>query len=493
MVGLGAALALALLASGAAGSPSAAPEGGSTQQNPTVVFTSPGSQTVTLTVCNAQGQCSSKTQTVVVLDPHPAVTALTVTPPQVELGQSVLLDAAASGKPPLSFSWQVLHNGVVVAAVFGAHTTWSSAGAAPGPYSANLVVTNAYGSAGAAAVFTVTPAAAARFYTVPPCRLLDTRILHQPLAGSGPPRTIAVGGVCGVPPAARAVALNLTVVGPTEPGFVAVYPADLAHPTVSSLNFGAGAVRANNAVLPLSSDGTARLAAAATLSRPGSVDLLVDVSGYFATPPGGPPAALEFDARLCPFGFCEFAAGTAIFFSQAFGGAPSEYRYDWTGSGVFTERSPTPIKSHVYASAVGVVTPSVQVASGTSVSTLAGAPMFISSEMPQDLPPAPLVSAVTFAGEVSSSPIDPTITGPHPSYLLAIASPPPNLFGYNVYASKNGAPFQLAAALDPTLLASEPLVVEPFSPPGDSLRILVSAVSFAGEGPASGPISLTHP
>ena len=493
MVGFGASLALALLASGAAGSPPAAPEGGSTQQNPTVVFTSPGSQTVTLTVCNAEGQCSSQTQTVAVLDPRPAVTSATVTPPQVALGQSVLLDAAATGKPPLSFSWQVLHNGVVVAAVFGAHASWSSAGAAPGTYSASLAVANAYGSAGAAAVFSVAPAAGARFYTVAPCRLLDTRILHQPLAGPGPPRTIAVGGFCGVPPAARAVALNLTVVGPTAPGFVSVYPADLAHPTVSSLNFGAGAVRANNAVLPLSSDGTARLAAAATLSPPGSVDLLVDVSGYFASPPDGPPAALEFDARLCPFGFCEFAAGTSIFFSQAFAGTPSEYRYDWTGSGVFTERSPRPIKSHVYTSAVGVVTPVVQVASGASVSTLAGAPMVISAEMPQDLPPAPVVSAATYAGQVTSSPIDPTISGPHPSYLLAIANPPPNLFGYNVYTSKNGAPFQLAAALDPTLPASEPLVVEPFSPPGDSLRILVSAVSFAGEGPVSGPIALTHP
>jgi len=74
----------------------------------------------------------------------------------------------------------------------------------------------------------------------------------------------------------------------------------LGRQRVSWLNFKAGVTRANAGVLPLSTDGTARLAAAASLARPGAVDLLVDVSGYFASPAGGPPAALELQARLCP-------------------------------------------------------------------------------------------------------------------------------------------------------------------------------------------------
>jgi len=470
----------------------ARPESGSTARNPTVVFTAPGPQSVTLTVCNQAGQCSSVTKTVLVLDPRPAVTGFSVTPARLEHGQSVLLDATASGAPPLAYSWQLLHHGVALGTVFGAHVSWPTAGQPLGTYTASLSVTNASGSAAAAAGFSVVAASATRYYTVAPCRALDTRISHQPLLGPGPQQVIAVGGVCGVPVGARAVAANLTAVAPTSPGFLSVYPADFAHPTVSSLNFNAGVTRANSAVLPLSTDGTARLAALASLVRPGSVDLLVDVAGYFASPTGSPPQALEFQARLCPFGFCEFAAGTAIFFSQAFAGTPSEYRYDWTGSGVFSERSPTPIKSHVYASALGVVTPAVQVVAGSVVSTLAQpTPMYITAPIPPELPAAPVVTAASFAGYLSSSPVDPTISGPHPAYQLAIANTPPNLFGYDVYASKNGGPFQLVAALAPAL--SEPLVVDNFSPPTETLRIVVTAVGFAGEGPASAPLALTHP
>ena len=477
----------------APGAGSERPEGTSTEPNPTVVFTTAGPKPVTLKVCDPAGLCSSLTQTVMVLDPRPAVTSFSVTPPRLEQGQSVLLDATGSGQPPLAYTWQLLHNGVALGTLFGAHVTWSTAGQPLGTYTANLAVKNASGSAAGAADFTVVPASATRYFTVAPCRALDTRVSHQALLGQGPPLLIAIGGVCGIPVGARAVAGNLTAVAPTSPGFISVYPADFAHPTVSSLNFNAGVTRANSGVLPLSTDGTGRLAAVASL-KAGSVDLLVDVAGYFASPTGNPPAALEFQARLCPFGFCEFAAGTAVFFSQAFSGTPTEYRYDWTGSGAFTERSPTPIKSHVYPSALGVVTPAVQVVGGSVVSTLAQpTPMYITAAIPSELPAAPVVTAATFVGYVSSSPIDPTITGPHPAYQLAIANTPPNLFGYDVYASKNGGPLQLVAALAPALPPSEPLVVDNFSPATDSLRIVVTAVGFAGEGPASAPIGLTHP
>ena len=507
-VALAAALAAAIGAgSGAAGGPGTGPgagggggggdgpEGGSTQRNPTVVFTSPGPQSVTLTVCNAAGECSSVTKTVLVLDPRPAVGGFSVTPPRLEQGQGVLLDAAGSGAPPLSYSWQVAHDGVVLGTLFGAHAVWPTAGQPLGSYTATVAVTNSFGSAGAAAGFTVVPGSATRYFTVPACRALDTRVSHQALHGPpGPPLVIAVGGVCGVPAGARAVAANLTAVAPTARGFVSVYPSDFAHPTVSSVNFDAGVTRANAGVLPLSTDGTARLAATASMAGAGAVDLVVDVAGYFASPAGGPPAALELQARICPFGFCEFAAGTAIFFSQAFAGTPSEYRYDWTGSGVFTERSPVPVKSHVYTSAVGFVTPAVQVVAGSAVSTLAAAtPLFITAEIPSELPAAPVVTSAGFVGDVSWSAIDPTISGPHPAYQLAIGNTPANLYGYNVYASKNGGAFVLVAALEPGLPATEPLVVDEFSPPADSMRIAVSAVGFAGEGPRSGPIALTHP
>src|ERR1700676_5207400 len=100
------------------------PEGGSTAQNPTVVFTTAGPKAVTLTVCNQAGECSSVTHTALVLDPRPAVTGFSVTPARLEERQSVLLDATGTGQPPLSYSWRLLHNAVVIGTLFGAHVTW---------------------------------------------------------------------------------------------------------------------------------------------------------------------------------------------------------------------------------------------------------------------------------------------------------------------------------------------------------------------------------
>jgi hypothetical protein len=469
--------------------------GSSTDRNPTVLFPTPGDKQITLTVCNAFGQCSALTQTLAVLDPRPAITSLAVTPPRLEQGQTLLLDGEATGQPPLSYNWRLLRNGTVAATLAGAHAAWPATIAnPPGTYTAELTAANAHGSAVATADVTLLPRTATRFFTVSPCRALDTRATGQPLAAPGPPRPIAIAGLCGVPPEARAVAANLTVVAPTAAGWLAVYPADQARPTLQSIPLRAGLTRATFAVLPLATDGTARLAAAAALDHPGSLDLVVDVAGYFASPAGAPPAALEFQARLCPFGFCDFAAGTEIFFAQSFAGAIAEYRYDWTGSGVFAKRSPVPIKSHLYPNAVGVVTPTVQVAAGGQLATLAQpAPMVITASTPPDLPPAPQGLAAVFIGYVTASPIDPTIAGPHPAYQLAVASPSQPLLGYNVYASRNHGAFRLIAALDPALPANEPLVVDDFTPPIESLRIAVSAVSFAGEGPRSAPLALGHP
>lgn len=79
------------------------------------------------------------------------------------------------------------------------------------------------------------------------------------------------------------------------------------------------------------------------------------------------------------------------------------------------------------------------------------------------------------------------------AYRLAVGNTPANLLGYNVYVSKNGAPWRLVAALLPGLPASELVLVDPFNPPGDTERLMLKAVNFAGEGPASEAVALAHP
>jgi hypothetical protein len=116
------------------------------------------------------------------------------------------------------------------------------------------------------------------FYTVTPCRSVDTRVPSpgDPLA-AGVPRTVTIAGTCGVPATAVAVSLNLTVTGATGNGNVRLYPAGTTPPTTSTINFSAGLTRANNAISQLGPEGDLAL----LLSSAPSAHVIVDVNGYF--------------------------------------------------------------------------------------------------------------------------------------------------------------------------------------------------------------------
>ncbi|HZF13106.1 MAG TPA: glycoside hydrolase family 44 protein [Thermoanaerobaculia bacterium] len=126
-----------------------------------------------------------------------------------------------------------------------------------------------------------TPAAA--FYTVTPCRLLDTRNPTGPYGGpalaANGERTWNLAGQCGIPAAAQAVAINLTITSPTQGGDLRVFPGGSV-PVVSFLNWSAGQIRTNNAVLPLSTDGNAAFSVHLDMGG-GTAQLLADVVGYF--------------------------------------------------------------------------------------------------------------------------------------------------------------------------------------------------------------------
>jgi hypothetical protein len=133
------------------------------------------------------------------------------------------------------------------------------------------------------AVFETVPPPASNFYTLAPCRVLDTRNATGPYGGpaltSGVARSFAFAGRCGVPSSGRAVSINLTVVAAGSGNLVA-YAGGSSIPGTSAISFSNGQVRANNAVLPLSADGQGTLAVQASLLS-GSVHLIIDVNGYF--------------------------------------------------------------------------------------------------------------------------------------------------------------------------------------------------------------------
>jgi hypothetical protein len=114
------------------------------------------------------------------------------------------------------------------------------------------------------------------FFTLLPCRAVDTRTTGQPVA-AGADRTFTITGRCGVPATAKAVSLNVAVTQPTAAGNVRLFPAGATVPVVSTLNYSAGQTRANNAVVGLGDTGGLTV----HVEPSGSTHLILDVNGYF--------------------------------------------------------------------------------------------------------------------------------------------------------------------------------------------------------------------
>ena len=121
-----------------------------------------------------------------------------------------------------------------------------------------------------------------RFFAVTPCRLFDTRLpANAPALSSGVPRTVTVQGVCGVPTGAKAAVVNVTAIDPNKTGSLVAWRSDVAMPAVSTLNFSSSDTSvANGAIVSLSAT-TPDLKVQASLVQPGSVHVVVDVTGYF--------------------------------------------------------------------------------------------------------------------------------------------------------------------------------------------------------------------
>lgn len=125
----------------------------------------------------------------------------------------------------------------------------------------------AYASASAHLVVDVTAAFSVdpTFVPLTPARLLETRPGAQSVdgrgalaarLGAGSVTTIRVVGRAGIPSEATAVAVNATAVGPSERGYVTLFPCDGPRPLASSLNFGPGEVVGNSGIVKLAADGT---------------------------------------------------------------------------------------------------------------------------------------------------------------------------------------------------------------------------------------------
>ena len=127
------------------------------------------------------------------------------------------------------------------------------------------------------------PAAPLSYFTVTPCRAVDTRQAPGPfggpaLSGGAGSRGFALAGQCGVPADAQSVAVNVTIVNPGAAGDLRLLPSGIST-QASTINFAAGAVRANNTVISLTGDPEGSIVVVPDLA--GATHLLIDVEGYF--------------------------------------------------------------------------------------------------------------------------------------------------------------------------------------------------------------------
>jgi hypothetical protein len=124
---------------------------------------------------------------------------------------------------------------------------------------------------------------AASFYSLSPCRVIDTRnpaaLRAGPALRAGAERAFSMAGVCGIPTTAKAVSANVTVTGTTAAGNLRFFPVGVGIPLVSTINFAPGQTRANDAIIQIGGGTTGSITVRNDAS--GTVHLILDVNGYF--------------------------------------------------------------------------------------------------------------------------------------------------------------------------------------------------------------------
>lgn len=128
-----------------------------------------------------------------------------------------------------------------------------------------------------------TTATSKRTTAIDPVRIFDSRNGVGTNGGRlapGETRTVAVAGVAGIPANASAVYLNITSVGGSAWGWLAVWPTGRPRPDVSNVNWPGGTDVPNMSIVALGSDGTLQLYNDPGTSGTSTTHVLIDVMGY---------------------------------------------------------------------------------------------------------------------------------------------------------------------------------------------------------------------
>jgi PKD repeat protein len=214
------------------------------------------------------------------LPPPPPVAAFTFSPKAPQTNVVVTFTDGSTGGPTI-WQWD-FGDGGSSSLQNPTHTY-----AVAGTYTVTLTARNTGGPSQATGSITVTAppvsSAPTGFYSVSPCRAIDTRSQNglqggPSLVASGV-RIFPLAGTCGIPSNAISVSANVTVVNPAAQGQLRIYPGNTAPPVASAISFRASRTRANNGVVVLATDGTGTIGVKNDAT--GSVHFVVDINGYF--------------------------------------------------------------------------------------------------------------------------------------------------------------------------------------------------------------------
>jgi Putative Ig domain len=234
---------------------------------------SPSSTTTYDFVGTTAGGCiqrGSRTLTVLPVPGLPAISAPSSVP---ALAGNLL--ASVADHPGSHYVWSIAGGGIVSGQ--GTHEIRFGAGVG-GDLALTVVETTGSGCRTPAASFTfqVTPAAT-MFFPVPPCRIYDSRTANLPFA-AGEVRRLTLAGLCGLPPTARAVAMNVTAIGVSGGGSLSVAPGGIAGAAAGGPTWKNRQTRAASTIMGVDAAGAVDVTCQAAS---GAAHLVIDVAGYF--------------------------------------------------------------------------------------------------------------------------------------------------------------------------------------------------------------------
>jgi PKD repeat protein len=230
--------------------------------------------TITVTATAADGASGIATATVQVVAPAPLVAAL-------DTYQNAELTVVGDGSKT-SDSWAITDYsfdfGDGSAPQAGTASTQTHHYPKPGTYTVSLTVTDSAGNTNTATSEVVVGSAYQAIQTI---RLLDTR------NGTGAPQAqLGAGGVLGLQITGNnnipttgitAVVLDVTAANPTANSFLTVWPDGTTQPTLSTVNFQAGATVRNLVTVPVGANGKVDF-----FNNTGSTDVIADLEGVYS-------------------------------------------------------------------------------------------------------------------------------------------------------------------------------------------------------------------